>query len=327
MRRREFITLLGGVAATWPFGVYGQPQQMPVIGFLNSRSADDLPDLTAAFRQGLHEAGYVEGSNVAIEYRWAGNDPKKLPELASNLVRHQVAVIVATGGNIPAVAAKQATATIPIIFNIGDDPIKLGLVTGFNRPGGNATGMTVLSGLINPKRLELLHELVPKAKVIGALLDPANPSAETSVRDAEDAAQKVGQRIYILKATNESEIEAAFGMLSQVGAEALLVLTDAIFIGLHKRIVGLAALHAVPAIYDFKFYSLAGGLVSYGPIAQDAYRQVGTYTGRVLKGEKPADLPVIQPTKFELVINLKTAKALGLTVPSSILARADEVIE
>jgi putative tryptophan/tyrosine transport system substrate-binding protein len=202
MRRREFITLLGGVAATWPFGVYGQPQQMPVIGFLNSRSADDLPDLTAAFRQGLHEAGYVEGRNVAIEYRWAGNDPKKLPELASDLVRHQVAVIVATGGNIPTVAAKQATATIPIIFNIGDDPIKLGLVTGFNRPGGNATGMTVLSGLINPKRLELLHELVPKAKVIGALLDPANPSAETSVRDAEDAAQKVGQRIYILKATN-----------------------------------------------------------------------------------------------------------------------------
>jgi putative ABC transport system substrate-binding protein len=327
MRRREFIALIGGAIFALPLATRAQQPAMPVIGFLNTRSADDVPELTAAFRKGLNEIGYTEGRNTAIEYRWANNDPQRLPELASDLVRRQVAVIVATGGNVSALAAKAATATIPIVFSVGGDPIKLGLVTKLNRPDRNATGVTVLTGLLGAKRLELLRELIPTASVVAVLINSTNPSAEAYVREAQEAARSVGQQIHTLSASTEGEIESAFATLAQVRAEALLVVTDAVFIGRREQIVTLAARYAVPAIYEASVFARVGGLMSYGPSFVEAIRQVGVYTGRILKGEKPADLPVLQPTKFELVINLKTAKALGLTVPHSLLARADEAIE
>ena len=324
--RRLFLALVGGVAL-WPLATRAQQPAMPVIGFLNTRSVDDVPELTAAFRKGLNEIGYMEGRNTAIEYRWANNDPQRLPELASDLVRRQVTVIVATGGNVSALAAKAATSTIPIVFSVGGDPIKLGLVAQLNRPDSNATGVTVLTGLLGAKRLELLRELIPKATVVAVLINSTNPSAETYVRETQEAARTVGQQIHTLSASTEVEIEAAFVTLAQMRAEALLVVTDAVFIGRREQIVALAARYAVPAIYEASVFARVGGLMSYGPNFAEAIRQVGIYTGRILKGEKPADLPVLQPTKFELVINLKTAKALGLTVPPSLLARSDEVIE
>ena len=327
MRRREFSALIGGAAVALPLATSAQQPAMPVIGFLNTRSVDDVPELTAAFRKGLNEIGYMEGRNTAIEYRWANNDPQRLPELASDLVRRQVTVIVATGGNVSALAAKAATSTIPIVFSVGGDPIKLGLVAQLNRPDSNATGVTVLTGLLGAKRLELLRELIPKATVIAVLINSTNPSAETYVRETQEAARTVGQQIHTLSASTEVEIEAAFATLAQVRAEALLVVTDAIFIGRRAQITALAVRYAVPAIYEASVFARVGGLMSYGPNFAEAIRQVGIYTGRILKGEKPADLPVLQPTKFELVINLKTAKALGLTVPPSLLARSDEVIE
>ena len=327
MRRREFSALIGGAAVAFPLATSAQQPAMPVIGFLNTRSVDDVPELTAAFRKGLNEIGYMEGRNTAIEYRWANNDPQRLPELASDLVRRQVTVIVATGGNVSALAAKAATSTIPIVFSVGGDPIKLGLVAQLNRPDGNATGVTSLTGLLGAKRLELLRELIPKATVVAVLINSTNPSAETYVRETQEAARTVGQQIHTLSASTEAEIEAAFVTLAQMRAEALLVVTDAVFIGRREQIVALAARYAVPAIYEASVFARVGGLMSYGPNFAEAIRQVGIYTGRILKGEKPADLPVLQPTKFELVINLKTAKALGLTVPPSLLARSDEVIE
>jgi putative ABC transport system substrate-binding protein len=327
MRRREFSALIGGAAVALPLATSAQQPAMPVIGFLNTRSVDDVPELTAAFRKGLNEIGYMEGRNTAIEYRWANNDPQRLPELASDLVRRQVTVIVATGGNVSALAAKAATSTIPIVFSVGGDPIKLGLVAQLNRPDGNATGVTSLTGLLGAKRLELLRELIPKATVVAVLINSTNPSAETYVRETQEAARTVGQQIHTLSASTEAEIEAAFVTLAQMRAEALLVVTDAVFIGRREQIVALAARYAVPAIYEASVFARVGGLMSYGPNFAEAIRQVGIYTGRILKGEKPADLPVLQPTKFELVINLKTAKALGLTVPPSLLARSDEVIE
>ena len=324
--RRLFLALVGGVAL-WPLATRAQQPAMPVIGFLNTRSVDDDPELTAAFRKGLNETGYMEGRNTAIEYRWANNDPQRLPELASDLVRRQVTVIVATGGNVSALAAKAATATIPIVFSVGGDPIKLGLVAQLNRPDSNATGVTVLTGLLGAKRLELLRELIPKATVIAVLINSTNPSAETYVRETQEAARTVGQQIHTLSASTEVEIEAAFATLAQVRAEALLVVTDAIFIGRRAQITALAVRYAVPAIYEASVFARVGGLMSYGPNFVEEMRQVGIYTGRILKGEKPADLPVQQPTKFELVINLKTARALGLEIPASLVARADEVIE
>jgi len=327
MRRREFSALIGGAAVALPLATSAQQPAMPVIGFLNTRSVDDVPELTAAFRKGLNEIGYMEGRNTAIEYRWANNDPQRLPELASDLVRRQVTVIVATGGNVSALAAKAATSTIPIVFSVGGDPIKLGLVAQLNRPDSNATGVTVLTGLLGAKRLELLRELIPKATVIAVLINSTNPSAETYVRETQEAARTVGQQIHTLSASTEAEIEAAFVTLAQMRAEALLVITDAVFIGRREQIVALAARYAVPAIYEASVFARVGGLMSYGPNFAEAIRQVGIYTGRILKGEKPADLPVQQPTKFELVINLKTARALGLEIPASLVARADEVIE
>jgi len=327
MRRREFSALIGGAAVALPLATSAQQPAMPVIGFLNTRSVDDVPELTAAFRKGLNEIGYMEGRNTAIEYRWANNDPQRLPELASDLVRRQVTVIVATGGNVSALAAKAATSTIPIVFSVGGDPIKLGLVAQLNRPDSNATGVTVLTGLLGAKRLELLRELIPKATVIAVLINSTNPSAETYVRETQEAARTVGQQIHTLSASTEVEIEAAFATLAQVRAEALLVVTDAIFIGRRAQITALAVRYAVPAIYEASVFARVGGLMSYGPNFVEEMRQVGIYTGRILKGEKPADLPVQQPTKFELVINLKTARALGLEIPASLVARADEVIE
>jgi len=326
IERRQFVSLLGGTVAAWSTARAQQPA-MPVIGFLNLRRSDDTPNLMAAFRQGLKEVGYVEGHNVSIEYRWADNQQERLPGLANELVRHQVTVIVAGGGNVAALAAKAATATLPIVFTVGGDPIKLGLVASLNRPGGNLTGVSLLLGLLGAKRLELLRELVPLAALIGVLINPTNPSADAYAADMREAARAVGSQIHILNASTEGEIETTFATLVHLRVGALLVSTDAFFIGRREKLVALAARHGVPAIYEWSGFAIAGGLMSYGPSFEDAYHQSGIYTGRILKGEKPADLPVVQPTKFELVINLKTAKALGLNVPNTLIGRADEVIE
>jgi putative ABC transport system substrate-binding protein len=327
IRRREFITLLGGAAVAWPLAASGQQSAVPLIGFLSSRASDDTPNLTAAFHQGLKETSYAEGQNVAIEYRWANNQHERLPELAADLVRRGAGLIAAFGGNVSALAAKAATATVPIIFAVGGDPVELGLVASLNRPGGNLTGVSLLLGLLGAKRLELMRELVPTPTIIAVFINPTNPSARIYAQDAEQAAHALGQQIQILSASSDRDIEAAFAALAPLRAGAVLVTTDAFFIGRREQLVALAARYAVPAIYEYRDFSAAGGLVSYGPSIADAYRQAGIYAGRILKGTKPADLPVLQPTKFELVINLKTAKALGLEIPDKLLARADEVIE
>ena len=327
MLRREALAIFAGAAIAGSSAARAQQKAMPVIGCLNLRRSDDTPNLMAAFRRGLKETGYVEGHNVAIEYRWADNQQEQLPGLANELVRHQVAVIVAGGGNVAALAAKAATATLPIVFTVGGDPVKLGLVASLNRPGGNLTGVSLLLGLLGAKRLELLRELVPLAAMIGVLINSTNPSAEAYATDAREAAGAVGSQIHILNASTEGEIETTFATLAHLRVGALLVSTDAFFIGRREKLVTLAAHNGVPAIYEWRGFAMAGGLMSYGPSFEDAYHQSGIYSGRILKGEKPADLPVVQPTRFELVINLKSAKALGLDVPAALLARADEVIE
>jgi ABC-type uncharacterized transport system substrate-binding protein len=326
MRRREFITALG-VAATWPFAARAQQPVMPVIGFLGSESPDLYADRLRAFSEGLNEAGFGDGRNVAIEYRWAESQYDRLPALAADLVRRQVTVVVAT--TTPAtLSAKAATTTIPIIFLTGTDPVEVGIVTSLSRPGGNMTGVANLTVETAAKQLELLHELVPVATVIAVLVNPANPIyAETLTKNFQAAARAIGQQIRVVSAGTESDIDTAFSGLAQQGVGALVVANDAFFNSRPNQLAVAAARQSVPVIYPYREFVAAGGLISYGSSLTDAYRRVGIYTGRILKGEKPADLPVQQSTKVELIINLKTAKALGLTVPLPLVGRADEVIE
>ena len=327
MRRRAFIAALGSAAA-WPFAARAQQRAMPVVGFLNPASLESRRDLVAAFHKGLAESGYVEGRNLAIEYRWAEGRNARLPVMAADLVQRRVAVIVAVDGTAAALAAKAATSTVPIVFLVGADPVELGLVTSLSRPGGNMTGVGALAVGTVAKRLQVLHELVPAAAEIAFLRNPTNPYfSELETRELSTAAGSLGVRLLLLNASDVHEMEAAFANLVAQRADALLVGTDPFFITARDQLVALVNLHAVPAIYPFREDAVAGGLISYGASNRDGYRVVGGYTGRILSGENPADLPVQQAAKLEMVLNLKTAKALGITFPLSLLGRADEVIE
>ena len=325
MKRREFITLFGGAAAAWPVIARAQQPAMPVVGFLRSVSLADAADLVKAFRQGLKETGYIEGQNVAIELRSAEGHLDRLPALVADLIHRPVAVIV--GNHNAAVAAKAATATMPIIFATGSDPVRDGIVASLNRPGGNITGVTFLVSGLGAKRLDLLRQFVPKATSIGLLVNPGNPDTEAERKDVQAAAQDIGHQLIIMDASSDGDIETAFATFVQRGVGAIIVGVGAFFYSNRKRLIALAARHALPAIYADRENARAGGLMSYGPSIEDAYRQTGIYAGQVLKGAKPADLPVMQSTKFEFVINLKTAKSLGLTFHPQLLATADEVIE
>jgi putative tryptophan/tyrosine transport system substrate-binding protein len=327
MRRREFITLLGGAAATWPLVASAQQRAIPVIGFLGPTTSTGYAAYVAAFRQGLGAGGFVDGRDVAIEYRWADDQPDRLPTLAAELVRRPVALIATVGATAAALAAKQATTTIPVVFAVGADPVKLGLVASMSRPGGNVTGVSFMSNALVAKRLELLRELVPTAVVIGVLANPSNPNAASDTKEIEAAAMLLGQRVEVVHAGIEGDLDVALAGLVERRASALLVLPDALFLGRPQRVADLAARHKLPAMYSNRVYAEAGGLMSYGSVPTDAFREAGIYTARILKGEKPSDLPVAQSVKFELVINLSTAKALGFEMPAKLLALADEVIE
>jgi putative tryptophan/tyrosine transport system substrate-binding protein len=327
MRRCEFIALLGGTAAAWPLAARAQQPAMPVIGFMSGRAPEDSAHLVSAFRQGLAETGFVEGQTVTIEFRWADGDYDRLPALAADLVSRKVAVLVGVGGDVSALAAKKATASIPVVFGMGSDPVKAGLVASFNRPGGNATGFTLSTNEMESKRLGLLRALVPAVQLIGILVNPKFPASVQQLSDLDLAAKGVGQRLFVAPANNEAELDAALISLGQQRVGAVLVTASPFFDTRLERIVGFAAQNRLPAIYQFREYAVAGGLISYGPNVVESYRNAGDYVGRILKGEKPADLPVLQPTKYDFVINLKTAKALGLTVPPTLLAEAGEVIE
>ena len=325
--RRCFIALMGAVMAARPLSTRAQQAATPIIGFLNNLSPGALAHPVSAFREGLKEAGYIEGQNLAIEYRWADGHNDRLPELAADLAWRQVAVIVATGGGASALAAKGATTTIPTVFSSASDPVELGLVNSLNRPGGNATGVHVMTNSLEAKRLGFLHELVPSAATIAVLVNPGTPGADNQLAEVETAAHAIARKIHIVKAVNEPELDNVFAALAKDHAQALLVAADPFFNAHRQQIVALAARYAIPAIYEFREFAATGGLMSYGISLADAYRQVGLYTGKILQGAKPSDLPVMQPTKFELVINLKAAKVLGINVPPSLLVRADEVIE
>ena len=326
MDRRSFIGRVAGGVLAAPLATRAQTPAMPVIGFLSSVSPAQWSPFVAAFRQGLNEAGYVEGKNVAIEFLWAEGQFDRLPALAADLVSRHVAIIVATGGSRSGLAAKAATSTIPIVFGTGGDPVEQGLVPSLGRPGGNATGVSIFTSDLMTKRLELLHELVPTATEIALVVNPNSEAAELEMRKAQQQVRSYGQRIRVLRASTEQEIDAAFATFAQLRPGGLIIAPNPVLNARREQFVALAARYSVPAIYEGRESAAAGGLMSYGPSLADAYRQVGIYTGRILKGAKPADLPVLQPTKFELVINLKTAKALGLTIPQPLLLRADEVI-
>jgi putative ABC transport system substrate-binding protein len=326
MKRREFITLLGGVAAAWPLTAQAQ-QPLPVIGFLNSSSPDGYAPMASAFRQGLKETGYVDGHNVAIEYRWAEGRNDRLPSFVADLVQRKVNVIAATT-TAAALAAKAATTTIPIVFETTSDPVQLGLVASLNRPGGNVTGVTQTNMEIAPKRLELLHELVPTASVMALLVNPTDPAlAESATKELQEAASILGLKLHVMQASTDRDFDAVFAKLIQLRAGGLVIGSDPFFTSRSQQLAKLTVDHAVPAVYQFREFAVAGGLLSYGAAITDAYRLAGNYTGRVLRGDKPADLPVQQATKVEMIINLKTAKALGLNVPNPLIGRADEVIE
>ena len=327
MRRREFITLLGGTAAAWPLAARAQQQAMPMVGFLGGASPDLWADRLRAFRRGLDEIGYVEGQNVAIEYRWAEGRYDRLPALATDLVRQRVAVIAAPGSIAAALAAKAATSTISIVTTLAADPVALGLVASLNRPGGNITGVASLGVEVGQKRLELLHELVPTATAVALLVNQTNPTTASLSKVVQVAASKRGLQLHILDASIERDFDTVFAALIRFRASGLVIGPDALFTARKEQLAAMALQHAVPAIYQFREFAAAGGLMSYGGSFTDPFRRVGAYTGRILKGEQAADLPVQQATKIELFINLKTAKALGLTVPPTLLARADEVIE
>jgi putative ABC transport system substrate-binding protein len=328
MRRRQFIMLLGGVAAAWPLAARAQQPALPVIGFMSARAPDDSVHLVEAFRRGLREGGLVEGQNVRIEFRWAHGDYDRLPALAADLVARKVAVIAAVGGDPSAATAKRATAAIPIVFSIGGDPVSAGLVESFNRPGGNVTGVTLRGAtLMEPKRLGLLHDLAPNVAVVGALVNPSFAAGAQQGRDIEEAARAIGLRIVVAEANTDDELEAAFASLVRAGIGALLAASSPYFDTRRDRIIAFAARQRLPALYPFREYAVAGGVLSYGVSITDAYRQAGLYTAKILKGSRPAELPVQQVDKFELIINLRTAKALGIVISDNLLSLADEVIE
>ena len=327
MRRRDFVALVGGAAALWPLAARAQQPEMQAIGLVHGASSAYFAQLAPAFAQGLKESGYVEGQNVAIEYRWAEGRNERLPALVAELVAHRVAVIVAAGVTRPAAAARAATPTIPIVFVSAADPVKTGLVTSLNRPGGNVAGVSLIGSALEGKKLGLLHEVVPRVSMIAALIDSNYPDAQAQLNEVQAAAGRIGVELVPLTVDKEGDIDDAFATFAQRGAGALLVGEDVMFAGRREQIVALAARYALPAIYFQKEFVAAGGLISYGPRFADGYRQAGIYVGRILKGEKPADLPIVQPTRFELVVNLKTAKTLGLEIPPMLLATADEVIE
>jgi len=326
MRRREFITLLGGAAASWPLAARAQKPAMPVVGFFHATTAEANQHTVRAFREGLSRAGYIEGQNVAVEYRWAEAQYDRLPAIAEELVRLRVAVIAANTP-VAARAAKQATTSIPIVFTVGSDPVKDGLVNSFSRPGGNMTGATFFSNLLTAKRFELLHELVPNARVFSALVNPKNANAEMQISEAQEAARAMAVQLVLVRAMTESDIDNSFENFKQQQVQALLILSDAFLNNHATQIAKLALRYGLPTCFAFREPAIAGGLISYGSSATDAFRQAGHYAGRILKGEKPADLPVVQPTKFEFVINMKTANALGIAISNSMQLLADEVIE